>query len=190
MSAVVQEQRRLHTGRHQHPDDGSCLMEYVSMLAGHSFTDAPRCTDLLLAELARMVNDTIGDRARSSLVGLAPRLVALPRAPHRAAAPSIVVAALDVVLRGRPDRTDLLRHRRRALRIAATGEPRHRLLAHLKDGFYRHGPARHALACAVYVATEHPGPNAEPDTVLAAMLDASMAVLEESTAKAGTLVHA
>jgi hypothetical protein len=181
MSTVVEQQPGLRAGKHQHPDDGVCLMEYVSMLSGDRFTDAPRCTDPLLAELARLVNDTIGEQARASLIGVAPRLVALPRT--RTSAGPIVVAALDAVLCGQPDRKDLLRHRRRALRRAAGDVPRHRLLDRLTDTLYRYGPARHALSCAVYVAAERTGSETERDAVLAAMLDAAMAA-------AGGLVRA
>lgn len=170
MSAVLPEPPRLQMGRHQHPDDGACIMEYVSMLAGQAFSDGPRCTDPLVAELARLVNDHIGEQARSSLIDLAPRLVALPRA-DRPGAPAIVLAALDVVLRERPDRRDLLRHRRRALRIAASGSIRPRMLERVRVGLYRQGRARHALARAVYVASEHLGPTADRDVVLAAMLE-------------------
>ncbi|HTK65823.1 MAG TPA: hypothetical protein VL595_25800 [Pseudonocardia sp.] len=170
MSAVVPESPRLQMGSHQHPDDGMCLMEYVSMLAGQAFSDAPRCTDPLVAELARLVNDHIGEQARDSLVGIAPRLVTLPRA-GRPGAPAIVLAALDVVLRERPDRRDLLRHRRRALRIATSGSPRASSIERIRAALYRRGSARHALACAVYVASEHLGPEADRDAVLAAMLE-------------------
>jgi hypothetical protein len=176
MSAVVEQQPGLRAGRHQHPDDGVCLMEYVSMMAGDTFTDAPRCTDPLLAELARLVNDTIGEQARDSLMGMAPRLVALPRTGSSAG--PIVAAALDAVLCGRPDRKDLLRHRRRALRRAATDVPRSRRLDRLTDTLYRYGPARHALSCGVYVAAEHSGSEAERDAVLTAMLDAALSAAE------------
>lgn len=177
MASAVRWEPQLGVGRHLHPDDGMCLMEHVSMLSGHAFTDAPRCTDPLLAELARMVNDTIGDEARSSLAGLAPGLASLPRDERSATAPAIVLAALDAVLRRRPDREDLLRHRRRALRMAAAPAPRPGSFEQLRATFYRYGPARHALSCAVYVASEHLEPHNDRDDVLAGMLrDAMVAV--------------
>jgi hypothetical protein len=144
------------------------------MLVGGAFTDAPRCTDPLLAELARMVNDNIGERARSSLIGLAPGLVGLPRMPS-AAAPAVVAAALDVALRECPDRKELLRHRRRVLRQASAGVDRPALLDDLRRAFYRYGPARHALACAVHVVSEHSESEAARDRALTAMLGDAMA---------------
>ena len=49
----------LTRGRHHRPEDGACLMEYVSVLSGEAFSDKPRCTHHALAELARVVNDSI-----------------------------------------------------------------------------------------------------------------------------------
>ena len=172
MSVVVQ--RRLQAGRHQHPDDGTCLMEYVSMLAGQPFTDAPRCTEPLVAELARMVNDGIGEEARSTLISLAPRLAQLPRVTALSA-PAIVCAALDAALRGCPGRTDLLRHRRRALRRAVAEAAGSGQFAGLRSAFYRYGPARHALSCAVYVVAKHSASEAARDTALTTMLEEAMA---------------
>lgn len=177
MRTEGQEQTRIRAGRHQHPDDGACLMEYVSMLAGGTFTDAPRCTDPLLAELARLVNDSVGDDARASLIRFAPRLRALPRTTPEAS-PKIVAAALDAALRERPDRRALHRHRRRALSRAAAATaavPGLGYLDRLRDSLYRRGRARHALACAVYVASGHQASEAERDAVLTGMLEVAMA---------------
>jgi hypothetical protein len=46
-------------------------MEYVSVLAGGPFTDAPACTDPVLATIARAVNDYSGDAMRQQLAVLA-----------------------------------------------------------------------------------------------------------------------
>jgi hypothetical protein len=167
-------------------------MEYVSTLAGGAFTDAPRCTDPLLGELARLVNDTIGEDARETLIGLAPRLRALPRTNPDATA-KIVVAAVGVALRVQPDRRDLLRHRRRALRRAAAATPsvpRHERLYRMRDSLYRRGPARHALACAVYVASGHPGSGAERDAILAGMLEDAMVAAGTGADSMSELSHA
>ena len=177
MPGAVRWEPHLGLGRHLHPDDGMCLMEHVSMLAGHAFTDAPRCTDPLLAELARMVNDSIGDDARSSLLRLAPGLASLPGDGRSATAPAIVLAVLDAVPRQWSDRGDLLRHRRRALRMAAVPAPRPGSFEHLRATIYRYGPARHALSCAVFVASEHVEPHADRDFVLAGMLRDAMAAV-------------
>lgn len=65
----------LSRGHHVGPSHGSCLMEYVSLLAGERFSDRPQCTHPALACLARHVNDNVGDGRRGELVRLAPGLV-------------------------------------------------------------------------------------------------------------------
>ena len=61
----------LTRGKHKRPRNGACLMEYVSVLAGGPFTDAPACTDPTLATIARSVNDYSGDQQRQRLAILA-----------------------------------------------------------------------------------------------------------------------
>lgn len=62
-------------GSHLRPEDGACVMEYVSVLTGSQFSDHPRCTHRALATLARAVNDCIRDpERRNSLALLAPSL--------------------------------------------------------------------------------------------------------------------
>jgi hypothetical protein len=52
----------LQRGRHRRPEDGACVMEYVSVLAGCAFTDHPRCTHPALATL--LAPDLIGTGTR------------------------------------------------------------------------------------------------------------------------------
>jgi hypothetical protein len=66
----------LSRGKHRRPRAGACLMEYVSVLAGRAFSDAPACTDPTLAVVARAVNDCTGDAARQRLAPLASDLAA------------------------------------------------------------------------------------------------------------------
>lgn len=74
----------LQRGHHRRPEDGACVMEYVSVLAGGKFTDHPRCTHPALATLARLVNDWIDDdEARSELALLAPDLIDTGRSDLR-----------------------------------------------------------------------------------------------------------
>ena len=65
----------LEAGSHARPEQGACLLEYVSVLAGERFCDRPRCVDRRLASLARAVNDALGDTARPRLARLAPDLI-------------------------------------------------------------------------------------------------------------------
>jgi hypothetical protein len=64
----------LSAGAHR-PDEGkACLMEYVSLLAGEEWSDAPSCTYRPLARAAQTVNDRLSDDARHLLVPLIGRL--------------------------------------------------------------------------------------------------------------------
>jgi hypothetical protein len=57
----------LAAGRHRSPRRGACLMEYTSVLAGERFSDAPRCTDPVMAAVARAVNDYSSDSGRQRI---------------------------------------------------------------------------------------------------------------------------
>jgi hypothetical protein len=61
----------LRPGKHLRARSGACLMEYVSVLAGGSFGDSPKCTDPTLAAIARAVNDYSTDETRQRLAPLA-----------------------------------------------------------------------------------------------------------------------
>jgi hypothetical protein len=65
----------LSRGRHRSPRRGACFMEFASFLAGERWSDHPACTHPLLAQLARRVNDLIGDADRQELVPLIPAVV-------------------------------------------------------------------------------------------------------------------
>lgn len=85
-------------GKHANPQQGACVMEYTSLLAGERFSDQPRCTHPALAEFARQVNDRLSQSARVELVTRAPALAAIgPRVPGVAAAVS--TAACEFALR-------------------------------------------------------------------------------------------
>lgn len=64
----------LAAGKHEAGQGQACVMEYVSILAGESFSDHPSCTDPVLAAAARSVNDWMTDDGRSMLVPLIGRL--------------------------------------------------------------------------------------------------------------------
>lgn len=67
---------QLRPGRHRRKRHGVCLMEYTSILAGERFSDHPRCTDPVLAAIARAVNDYSSDGSRQRLAILATDLAA------------------------------------------------------------------------------------------------------------------
>jgi hypothetical protein len=67
----------LSRGKHRNPRKGACFMEMASFLAGERWSDHPTCTHPLLAHLARLVNDSVTDSARSRLIPLIPSVVGL-----------------------------------------------------------------------------------------------------------------
>lgn len=58
---------RLTSGPHASPQDGVCVMELASMLAGESFSDRPRSVCRVAGALLRGVNDRVDDKSRQRL---------------------------------------------------------------------------------------------------------------------------
>ena len=67
----------LSRGKHRSARKGACFMEMASVLANEPWSDHPRCTDPLLAHLARLVNDYTSDDGRGELAVLIPSVVGL-----------------------------------------------------------------------------------------------------------------
>ena len=67
----------LSRGKHRNARRGACFMEMASFLAGERWSDHPACTHPLLANLARLVNDTVTDRVRPQLIPLIPSVIGL-----------------------------------------------------------------------------------------------------------------
>lgn len=105
----------LSAGSHRRPEQGSCLMEYVSVLAGQRFSDRPRCTHPNLAGLARQINDTTSTAGRPRLARLAPDLIGTRCADRRVPA-AILACCADAGLNLDPRDGWLLKMRRRATR--------------------------------------------------------------------------
>ena len=64
----------LSAGPHEPGSGKACVMEYVSLLAGESWSDTPQCTYHPLARAAQIVNDYLDDSHRNLLVPLIGRL--------------------------------------------------------------------------------------------------------------------
>jgi hypothetical protein len=58
---------RLGKGKHHSPDQGACVMELASMLAGEPFSDHPRSVSRPLAAFLRRYNDLVDDSRRQDL---------------------------------------------------------------------------------------------------------------------------
>src|SRR3954471_13667473 len=83
MEAITSHQNvRLRRGAHRSPDDGACVMELVSMLAGEEFSDRPRTACPVIGAFLRPYNDLVGDAERQELLACA-SLVVASRRPGR-----------------------------------------------------------------------------------------------------------
>jgi hypothetical protein len=68
-------QFRLEPGSHRSPDDGVCIVEFVSMLAGEPFSDRPRCVCDVIGAFLRAWNDRAGYVDRQRLIPYASRVI-------------------------------------------------------------------------------------------------------------------
>ena len=75
MGSVTFQTIKLSKGKHRSPEDGACVMELASMLAGEQFTDHPASACPVISALLRSYNDSIDDRRRQDLYGYAAKVV-------------------------------------------------------------------------------------------------------------------
>jgi hypothetical protein len=75
MSPVSYQTIKLSKGKHSSPDDGACVMELASMLAGEPFTDHPVSACPVIGSLLRSYNDSIDESRRQALYEYASRVV-------------------------------------------------------------------------------------------------------------------
>jgi hypothetical protein len=66
---------RLGKGKHHSPDQGACVMELASMLAGEPFSDHPHSVSRPIAAFLRRYNDLLDDRRRQDLYPYASAVV-------------------------------------------------------------------------------------------------------------------
>ena len=65
----------LGAGGHASPEDGVCVMEMASILAGEEFGDSPACVSPVIATFLRSWNDGMGDEDRQKLKPYAARVI-------------------------------------------------------------------------------------------------------------------
>ena len=75
MSPTSHQTVRLQPGSHRSPEDGVCVMELSSMLAGEPFSDRPACVCPVIARLLRSYNDLVDDKRRQRLYACAALVV-------------------------------------------------------------------------------------------------------------------
>ncbi len=69
------ETLQLAKGAHISPEEGACLMEAVSYVAGEKWSDHPACASTVISDFMRVWNDDLNDEDRQMLKYLIPRLV-------------------------------------------------------------------------------------------------------------------
>ena len=75
LNLAVLDGLTLDKGGHVRPEEGACLMEAVSWVAGEEWGDHPSCACPVLGAYGRALNDTLPDDLRQDLVPLVPMLV-------------------------------------------------------------------------------------------------------------------
>jgi hypothetical protein len=75
MTVVSHQTIKLSKGKHSSPEEGACVMELASMLAGESFTDHPTSACPVIGSLLRAYNDYAGDERRQDLYVYAAKVV-------------------------------------------------------------------------------------------------------------------
>lgn len=135
---------------HLSPENGMCLMEYVSTLAGAPFSDNPAGVHPLLASLARAVNDATSDRARSGLLDLAPALLAAPSPTAPGVDAGIELLCLEAVCAtSTAGRHTKWRARRRRRAVMRRPVPRPAGAGAVSRWVRLHGPGRRSTEAAV-----------------------------------------
>jgi hypothetical protein len=74
-SQVTHQTVELRRGRHSSPEQGACVVELASMLAGEPFSDHPRSVCPVIAAYMRALNDGLGDAERQELYAYAAEIV-------------------------------------------------------------------------------------------------------------------
>jgi hypothetical protein len=75
MSRVTHQTIRLTRGKHAHPEQGACVMELASMLAGEPFSDHPVSVCPVIGCFLRTYNDYVDDDLRQDLYAYASKVV-------------------------------------------------------------------------------------------------------------------
>lgn len=75
MANATHQTIKLSKGKHTSPDDGACVMELASMLAGEPFTDHPASVCPVIGSFLRAYNDSIDDARRQDLYAYAADVV-------------------------------------------------------------------------------------------------------------------
>ncbi len=138
---------RLSRGKHTGPQQGACVMELASLLAGEPFSDHPISVCPVIGSLLRAYNDSIDDRRRQDLYAYASEVVGSRGSPdvQRARCDRVVEWTTEMLGRRRLNRLVrplLDRGRRRVPTIDTIGPHAVRAIA-------RHNDESHAAMLAL-----------------------------------------
>ena len=97
----------LSHGNHNSPEQGACVMEMVSFLAGEEFTDHPQCVNSLLRNEAISINDLVSDDNRSQISLMIPRFMNTEKLDNNYAFREEYLKAEKQFLEAREMRTDM-----------------------------------------------------------------------------------
>ncbi len=75
MSSITHQTVKLSKGKHSSPENGACVMELASMLAGEPFSDHPGTVCPVIGSFMRSYNDAIDERRRQDLYAYASKIV-------------------------------------------------------------------------------------------------------------------
>jgi hypothetical protein len=168
MSPVTHQTIKLGKGKHSSPEDGACVMELASMLAGEGFTDHPESVCPVIGSFLRAYNDSIDDARRQDLYAYASRAVGsrAPGAAESARAEWLLAWARDLqprrLRRMLPARVRSLAPQRRPAAEAAG--------THAVRAIRKHGDESHAAVLVLLDellaigSSEAAPPRAEPQT--------------------------
>ena len=174
----------LEAGAHRDAEAGSCLMEYVSVLAGERFTDRPRCTHPALAAVAWQVNDAVSSTARQQLGTRAVALIGLGRDSGVEIRPIVLATIARAGLAIDPANRFFPRLQRKLERRAEL-RPRRRGRGEEGDGgrlatLLHVGPVNHACAHLLVAARVADLDADARDRMLVALLDDTIAAVREA----------
>jgi hypothetical protein len=82
MSSVSYQTIKLSRGKHSSPEDGACVMELASMLAGERFSDHPASVCPVIGSVLRAYNDSVDDDRRQDLYAYAAKVVGSSSSPR------------------------------------------------------------------------------------------------------------
>ena len=81
---------KLSVGKHKGPEEGMCVMEMVSFLAGDEWSDMPQCACPILSGFCQRINDRFGQEQRDELQTLVPMLIGTRSPEHEKARADIL----------------------------------------------------------------------------------------------------